>query len=204
MNLVTLRSIQHVYHNLFSDATFWAFLFQVDQDLANAFRKQKCASCGGKLHAAHYDRKPRGAAENLSQKFQRRFSFCCDRDGCRKRHTPPSVRFLGRKVYLAAIVVLVAAMRQGPSAKRMQELQGLFDIDRRTLSRWRVFWDELFPQTQFWKEARARIKEIVNFPLSILETFVKDGEDRDGWKKLLLFLSPISASKGVKLKVSEI
>lgn len=193
-----------MYHKLFSDAGFWEFLFQVDQDLANDCGQQKCAFCDRKLHAAHYDRKPRGTAENLSQKFRRRFSFCCSRDGCRKRHTPPSVRFLGRKVYLAAIVVLVAAMRQGPSAKRMQELQGLFDIDRRTLSRWRVFWDKLFPQTQFWKEARARIKEIVNFPLSILEAFVKHGDDRVGWKKLLLFLSPISASEGVKIKISEI
>jgi len=34
--------------------------------------------------------------------------FCCAVDGCRSRATPPSLRFLGRKVYLAAIVVLVA------------------------------------------------------------------------------------------------
>jgi len=94
-------------------------------------------------------------------------------------------------------------MRQGTSGKRMRELEGLFDIDRRTLSRWKVFWNELFPQTQFWKEARARIKEIVNFPRSILEAYVHHDDDRDGWKKLLLFLSPISASEGVKIRVSE-
>ncbi|NLS97786.1 MAG: hypothetical protein GXX96_37065 [Planctomycetaceae bacterium] len=43
------------------------------------------------------------------------FTVDKDRDGCRKRTTPLSVRFLGRKVYLGAVVVLVAAMRQGPS-----------------------------------------------------------------------------------------
>jgi hypothetical protein len=40
-----------------------------------------------------------------------RFSFCCDRDGCRNRATPPSVRFLGRKVYLGAVVMLISASR---------------------------------------------------------------------------------------------
>ena len=35
-----------------------------------------------------------------------------------KRATPPSVRFFGRKVHLAAVVVLVVDMRQGPSPRR--------------------------------------------------------------------------------------
>jgi hypothetical protein len=34
-------------------------------------------------------------------------------DGCRSRTTPPSLRFLGRKVYLATIVVLVSMMQYG-------------------------------------------------------------------------------------------
>ena len=68
-----------------------------------------------------------------------------------------SVRFLGRKVYLGAVVVLVAAMRQGPSPRRVRELSELFDADRRTIARWRVFWREHFPQTPFWKVARSRL-----------------------------------------------
>jgi hypothetical protein len=40
-------------------------------------------------------------------------SLCCSRDGCRRRMTPPSVRFLGRRVYLGAVLVLVSAMQQG-------------------------------------------------------------------------------------------
>ena len=59
-----------------------------------------------------------------------RLSFCCDRDGCRKRTTPPSVRFLGRKVYLGAIVILISAMRQGPSPRRVRELSARFGVDR--------------------------------------------------------------------------
>ena len=36
--------------------------------------------------------------------------------------TPPSVRFLGRKVYLGAVVILISAMRQGPTPRRFLEL----------------------------------------------------------------------------------
>ena len=96
-----------MYHNLPRNASFWAFLFSIDQDLANIARQKACP-CGGRLHSAKYPRKPRGS-DDLSEEYGRRLSFCCERDGCRKRATPPSVRFLGRKVYLAAVVVLVVA-----------------------------------------------------------------------------------------------
>jgi hypothetical protein len=51
-------------------------------------------------------RAPRGAAEGLDASWDSRRSFCCAVEGCRRRSTPPSVRFLGRKVYVGAIVVL--------------------------------------------------------------------------------------------------
>jgi hypothetical protein len=34
----------------------------------------------------------------LDKGYGQRFSFCCAVGGCRKRTTPPSLRFLGRKV----------------------------------------------------------------------------------------------------------
>ena len=194
-----------MYHELLRDASFWAFLFAIDQDLAEAHRKDGC-SCGGRLHGANYPRKPRGGPRELPDEYRFRLSFCCDRDGCRKRATPPSVRFLGRKVYLGAVVILVAAMRQGPTPRRVRELTELFGADRRTIYRWRDFWNEHFPQTTFWKVARARLVpvfEIVEFPRSLLEAFVRAGKDRDGWKKLLCFLSPITTAKGLEIKVSE-
>jgi hypothetical protein len=116
------------------------------------------------------------------------------------------VRFLGRKVYLGAVVILVAAMRQGPTPRRVGELTKLFGAGRRTISRWRVFWNEHFPQTKFWHVARARLVPvfaIVDFPRSLLEAFVPAGDDRDGWNKLLGFLSPITTTKGLEIKVSD-
>ena len=50
-----------------------------------------------------------GPIAPAGEEFVRRFSLCCGREGCRKRATPPSLRFLGRRVYLCA-VVLVASM----------------------------------------------------------------------------------------------
>src|SRR5260370_26135453 len=106
-----------MYHDLPRSASFWSFLLTVDEDLAEETSKQGCR-CGGRLHSANYQRKPRGTPSRLPESQCLRLSFCCDRDGCRKRATPRSVRFLGRKVYLAAIVILVSAMRQGPTPRR--------------------------------------------------------------------------------------
>jgi len=193
-----------MYHELLRDASFWVFLLAVDRDLAEESRRGGCC-CGGRLHGANYRRKPRGP-RNLPEEYRYRLSFCCDRDGCRKRVTPPSVRFLGRKVYLGAVVVLVAAMRQGPTPRRVRELTDLFGVSRQTIYRWRDFWNEHFPKTTFWKVARAQLVpvfDIVDFPRSLLEAFVRRGDDRVGWEKLLRFLSPISTAKGLQVKVSD-
>ncbi|MGB8899635.1 MAG: hypothetical protein WCC90_10625 [Methylocella sp.] len=183
-----------MYHELPQGATFWAFLFAVDQDLAQGVRAKTCR-CGGSRHAANYPRKPRGITEPLPRDYAYRFSFCCARDGCRKRETPPSVRFLGRKVYLFAVVVLVSAMRQGPTPRRVRDLSELFGADRRTIARWQVFWREHFPQTSFWKSARGRLlltATPVILPRSLVDVFFRDGATCQQWERLLRFLSPIT------------
>ncbi len=192
-----------MYHNLPCNANFWAFLFSIDQDLANIARQKACP-CGGRLHSAKYPRKPRGS-DDLGESYRLRLSLCCDRDGCRKRVTPPSVRFLGRKVYLGAVVVLVAAMRQGPSPRRVRELSQLFGADRRTIVRWQVFWRKHFPQTVFWKMARGRLAPGVGteaLPLSLLEAFYRSEDPCRDWGQLLLFLSPITITGGLLIAVS--
>ena len=163
-----------MYHDLPRTARFWLFLLAIDEDFAEAARKGGCP-CGGDLHCANYLRKPRGAPVQLPESQGLRLSFCCHRDGCRKRVTPPSVRFLGRKVYLGAIVILISAMRQGPTPRRDRELSARFGADPRTIARWQVFWREHFPQTPFWKIARARlvpVVPIVSLPYSLVEDFL--------------------------------
>lgn len=192
-----------MYHDLVRSASFWEFLLSVDQDFANTAHQEGCP-CGGRLHRAHYPRKPRGCPHGLPAEFRYRLSFCCNRDGCRKRVTPPSARFLGRKVYLAAVVILVSAMQQGPSPRRVRELSRLFGADRRSIARWRVFWREHFPQTSFWKVRRARFMpalEVATLPRSLLQAFLRTDDPFKDWKKLFRFLSPITTTGGLKIKV---
>jgi hypothetical protein len=42
---------------------------------------------------------------------------------------------------------------------------------------------------------------MVDFPRSLLEAFVKTPEDRPGWGKLLRFLSPITVTGGLVIKI---
>lgn len=193
-----------MYHGLPRSARLWSFLLMIDQDLARETRKKAC-QCGGRLHCANYLRKPRGTPVQLPEPLCLRLSFCCDRDGCRKRTTPPSVRFLGPKVYLGAIVILISAMRQGPTPRRVRELSTRFGADRRTIARWQVFWREHFPQTPFWKIAHARLvplAQIVTLPYSLLDAFLTRHRRCRGWTLLLRFLSPITIPGALRIEVS--
>jgi hypothetical protein len=108
--------------------------------------------------------------------------------------TPPSVRFLGRRVYLGAVLVLVSAMQQGPNRVRMAKLRELFGVSRWTVCRWRHWWLELFGQTRFWQEHRGLLREPParqTLPLSLLDAFI-DPELRERLIALLRFLSPLS------------
>ena len=188
-----------MYHDLPRSARFWSFLFAIDKDLAEKTRTNACP-CGGRLHCANYLRKPRGTLLQLPELQRLRLSFCCDREGCRKRVTPPSVRFLGPKVYLGAIVILISAMRQGPTPRRVRALSARFGVDRRTIARWQVFWREHLPQTPFWKIARARLTpvvKIVTLPYSLVDAFLRHRPPDVGWTRLLRFLSPITTGSCV-------
>jgi hypothetical protein len=193
-----------MYQELPDAATFWSFLFSIDQDLARTAQQKPC-SCGGRLHRANYPRKPRGTAQDLPRDYRYRFSFCCERDGCRKRLTPPSVRFLGRKVYLLAVVVLVSAMRQGPSPRRVHQLSQFFGADRRTIARWQVFWREHVPQTPFWKIAGGYLPataQSILLPRSLLQVFLHGDDPCQSWGRLLRFLAPITTTAGPPNEVS--
>jgi hypothetical protein len=67
-----------------------------------------------------------------------RFSFYCAVDGCRHRATPPSLRFLGGRVYLATMVVLISAILHGATTPRVTRLSQPIGVSRRTVARWRA------------------------------------------------------------------
>ncbi len=174
------------------------YLEQIDADLAEAVRQGGCLGClVGKLHSAKYKRKPRTGTKKIQETV--RHSFCCDQDGCRKRHTPPSVRFLGRRVYHAVVVVLVSAAHHGITPERMRVLREALGIDRRTLERWREWWLETFVQSSFWKVARARLMPVIcekSLPLSLVQAFGVDGPSSRGQLLELLSHAAILAGSG--------
>jgi hypothetical protein len=186
-------------HPFLSNPSFLLLLLAIDRELAEKVRSLGCP-CGGRLHAANYPRKPRGEAPSPGPEFSLRLSFSCDVDGCRCRSTPPSVRFLGRRVYLGVLVILITAMRQGPSPSGYAALHQRFGVDRRTVARWQDWWNEVFPVSKFWKAARARCTALVpvEFPRALLLLFEAESPNRI--VKLLRFLSPLGASSRFELQ----
>lgn len=172
-----------------ADQQLHRLLEKVDADLAQKTQTEGCCRCGDKLYYDSYPRKPRGGPAT----WDKRYSFTCATH--RHRVTPPSVRFLGPKVYVMVVVVLISAMRHGLKAERVQALRESLGIDRRTVERWRAWWLEHFVQSTFWKAARSRflprICEKV-IPWSLCETFGVDRRDR--LLDLLKFLSPITTA----------
>ncbi len=69
--------------------------------------------CRGNLHQSHYLRKPRGVPKETHPDYPVRFSYCCGVDGCRKRFTPPSMRFLSRKVYSSNLARISMSAQTG-------------------------------------------------------------------------------------------
>ena len=186
-----------MYSTLLADIRFHELLLAFDADLADTTRAGGCALCHGVLHSARYPRKPRGRPCRLGPEHDQRFSFCCAVDGCRTRHTPPSLRFLGRKAYLAATVVLIAIMLAGATAPRMRELTDAVGVDRRTVARWQTWWRNAFTTSSFWRVARAALMPPVDqdrIPVSLIERFTGDIAERI--VALLRFLGPITGGNG--------
>lgn len=177
------------------DVRFHELLLRFDEDLAAAVRAGGCASCQAALHWARYARKPRGVPEGLGPQYSQCLSLCCARQGCRQRARPPSLRFLGRQVYLGALVVLISAMRCGPTPARLARLQELTGVSRRTVLRWRRWWCEVFTQSVFWRAAMAAFMPPLHsaeLPASLLKRFT--GNAQEQLIALLRFISPLTTS----------
>ena len=203
-----------MYTDVLVDPSFFRFLSTCDADLAEGVRTAGCSRCPGRLHRANYPRKPRGGPEAIASEPTYRHSFCCDQEGCRRRVTPPSVRFLGRRVYFAVVVLLFSVLESGPSRTKARVLKGAVGVSVRTLRRWRRGWQSIFPRTRFWIAARARLilpVEENDLPGALLDRFCrKEGDPPEAAERmttdfperlslLLRWLSPLSISTPLSL-----
>jgi hypothetical protein len=184
-----------VCHAFLADANFYQLLFQIDESIAEDVRARGCG-CGGVLHSARYPRKPRGIRCALDESYESRLSFCCSQDGCRRRSTPASVRFLGRKVYLGVIVVLITALQHGLTEPRRRQLIEELEVAPQTLWRWRRWWRERFVQSRCWKALAGQFIPPIgadSLPASLLERL--QGETLvERLVQLLALISPVTTS----------
>ena len=190
-------------HAFLADANFYQLLFRIDQSIAEEVRVHGC-ECGGVLHAAPYPRKPRGIRSALEDaNYESRLSFCCSQDGCRRRSTPPSVRFLGRKVYLGVIVVLLTALNHGLSEARRRRLIEELDVPLQTLWRWRRWWREQFVATRCWRAVAGQFIPPIDadtLPGALLER-LSGSSLSERLVQLLVLICPVTTSSS-SLRVS--
>jgi hypothetical protein len=186
-----------VVHESACELNFHALLLALDQHAARQVRLRGCARCGGPLYAAHYERKPRGleAEAVKAGRYDVRLSLCCGREGCRARATPPSVRFLGRRVY-AAVAVLVLSLRAGWAGATAHAMA--IESTRQspawwTHRRWSWWWRQGLWSAR-WFAAQQALFAIAPQPSAapdcLLEHLV--GSMHERLQRLLVMLSPLT------------
>ena len=180
-------------HKFLFDSTFHTLLIAIDRELAEAIRQQGCP-CGGVLHQANYPRSPFGLSAKLRSAYEERFSFCCN--NCRKRITPPSVRYFGRRWYPAPLLILISALMVSINEYRLTQIKRHFGItvSESTWKRWGRWWRKAFLDTAFWKQARGLMpepKRLMSIARQMLSSF--QGTIDNKMILLLKFISPITA-----------
>jgi hypothetical protein len=183
-----------VSYKLIFDDKFHGILFKIDQELAQEAEDSDCPYCDHQLHHADYPRSPNGIPANQRHHYESRFSFCCSK--CRKRITPETVRFFGRRWYPAAAFLLVCILQLGITDKRIEQIKRHLGIrvNKLTWERWRLWWQDAFELTLFWKQAKGNLatQPVSSFLIarSILRIF--SGSLSIKLVRLLQFLSPLT------------
>jgi hypothetical protein len=200
-------------HSFEPDDKFFVILVKEDAHRATASQKAGCPFCGGRLDRADYPRKPRGAVAGES--LDRRISLCCGREGCRRRVTPASLVFMGRRLYLA-VVVLVETLREAarvlagaspapptapqspapvvPRAAPTTPRAGC--APSRTVRRWLLWFRTTLPQSPMFQAARGVLWPPLESEKELPQGLVQRLGDGQSWVQSLVatlrFLSPLS------------
>lgn len=171
-----------MYDEIVSSASFWEDLLEIDEMLQRNAVAEGCPRCGGPLHVANFPRKPYGLPGGLQDVFSLRLSTCCGH--CRRRRTPGSVRFLGRRVYVGAIMILAT----------MRAL--VCGASQRTLKRWQLWWIGVFPAMSLWRVVQGLLVPAVQpstLPGGLLARFEPQAgsQSKAALVAMLRALSPI-------------
>lgn len=179
------------------DDKFLKWLVDIDTRIGEAVAAGGCLHCDGRLHRADYPRKPRGGLLGIDEEaFTKRISYCCGREGCRRRATPPSVRFLGRRIYIGVTVVVAAILARG--AARASEIRRRTAVPARTVARWQAWWQTEFPRSRLYRAESARFMPPLceaGLPATLVERFAGAKDAVLGaLERTLLFLAPLTTA----------
>jgi len=173
---------------------FFERLQAIDLAIVGLAAAEGCRFCGGALHRGDHTRKPRGGVVAIAgEAFARRFSLCCGREGCRKRAMPPSVRFLGRRVYLGAVVIIASVV--GLVATTARAIRCATGAPARTTRRWIRWWRGPFVATAAFLDICARLVPTPprnELPTSILDRL--DGDAASRVARLLALVAPVTTT----------
>ena len=182
-------------HTFLHNANFHLLLTNIDQEIAMSAFQMKCPYCSGTLHQANYPRSPIGIPPMFRDDYRERLSFSCNT--CRKRTTPASVRFFGRRWYPAPVFMLICLLSLGINERRLLQIKrhiGL-TVSESTWKRWRRWWRESFVATDFWRKEKGLavsiLAETLSFPQALLTLF--SGPFDKKLCLLLRFLSPLTS-----------
>jgi hypothetical protein len=182
-----------MWHESVGDDKFFEQLRELDLRRAESVQAAACLHCeGGRLDRADYPRKPRGGSTAIAgESICRRISLCCAAVGCRRRSTPASLVFLGRRVYLG-LAVLVESLRAVAGSLITPPPAA------RTVRRWLGWFQETLPATRYFRAERGRFFPPVaaeGMPTSLVERFAAPGRTlAEMAQAVLAFLAPLGAS----------
>lgn len=184
------------WHAFALDDEFFSYLQEIDREIARQVAQAGCPWCGGRLDRSDFHRKPRGdgfIAPTVELPL-RRISFCCCVEGCRRRATPPSVVFLGRRVYLGAVVVVASVIAQLRARTAEAEAHvPATQVPARTLRRWSRWWQAELTVTGLFVALRGLLASPVDtarLPCSLLERLA--GGAAEQITELLKLLVPLT------------
>ena len=169
-----------MYHHLLRDASFWDFLFTVDQGLANdakagAVSRRKSWTVRI-IPASH------GGGEDLPQSYGCALEFLLRAGGLPQAddpavgEVPRSQGVPGCRGGAGGRHAARAIAPARPGADRVVRRRPAHDRALRTLS-----WREHFPYTAFWKLARGRFVPslaVADLPLALWKAFIQRGFSR--------------------------
>ena len=167
-----------MYHSLLLNTIFYNSLFALDLQIAHQYQQSHCPFCGGKLHRAHYWRSPLGVPIDVCENYSLRFSYCCASEGCRKRLTTPSMRFLSRKQYSSVIILVIFMLKSKTDESKVEEINLLINasLSVETVRRWRRYWVNKVTQSHTFTIAAFTHKTALSMPSSLLAQFKKNAE----------------------------